>query len=91
MYLDVWHVGNEWLKIPQGAACPRCGFLESEHQASAAARAPEQEQPCANGHEWSNQFGDDWTPERGTFCDCRKKQWGIEAPAPDQQPQEKRT
>lgn len=33
--------------------------------------------PCANGHEWSNQFGDDWTPERGALCDCRRKRWGI--------------
>lgn len=35
------------------------------------------ETPCANGHVWSHQFGDDWTPEVGTPCDCTKKQWGI--------------
>jgi hypothetical protein len=35
---------------------------------------------CANGHTWSNQFGDDWTPERGTRCDCGRKQWGIPLP-----------
>lgn len=32
---------------------------------------------CENGHVWTNQFGDDWTPERGTPCDCRQKKWGI--------------
>lgn len=31
--------------------------------------------PCSNGHTYTNQFGDDWTPERGTLCDCGKKQW----------------
>ena len=30
-YLDVWRVGDEWLKVPAGAVCPRCGFLKSEH------------------------------------------------------------
>lgn len=35
------------------------------------------EKKCETGHEWSNQFGDDWTPERGTPCDCGQKKWGI--------------
>jgi hypothetical protein len=31
-----------------------------------------------NSHVWSNsQFGDDWTPEVGTPCDCGKKRWGA--------------
>lgn len=34
-------------------------------------------QPCADGHTWTHQFGDDWTPEIGTPCDCRQKQWGL--------------
>lgn len=39
---------------------------------------------CPNGHEWTHQFGDDWTPERGTRCDCGKKQWGIaDRPTPE--------
>lgn len=33
--------------------------------------------PCADGHTWTHQYGDDWTPEVGTRCDCGKKQWGI--------------
>jgi len=33
--------------------------------------------PCANGHTWTHQFGDDWTPEHGMPCDCGKKRWGI--------------
>jgi hypothetical protein len=37
----------------------------------------EKRKPCANGHVWSNQFGDDWMPDRGTPCDCGQKQWGI--------------
>jgi hypothetical protein len=41
----------------------------------AAMAAPEV--PCANGHVWTHQFGDDWTPETGTSCDCGKKKWGI--------------
>ena len=44
----------------------------------AAPPAPTAEPACCNGqHEWSNQFGDDWTPEVGTLCDCRKRQWGV--------------
>lgn len=32
--------------------------------------------PCANSvHAWSNDFGDDWTPARGTLCDCGGKAW----------------
>jgi hypothetical protein len=33
-------------------------------------------------HEWSNSFGDDWTPERGTPCDCGARVWvdGHESP-----------
>ena len=38
--------------------------------------AQEPPKPCANGHEWSNQFGDDWTPEQGSRCDCGQKGWG---------------
>ncbi len=36
---------------------------------------PTQEGKCANGHVWSNQFGEDWTPDFGTPCDCGQKQW----------------
>lgn len=32
---------------------------------------------CTDGHTWTHQYGDDWTPERGTPCDCGKKLWGI--------------
>ena len=32
---------------------------------------------CENGHVWTHQYGDDWTPEHGTPCDCGKKRWGI--------------
>ena len=32
---------------------------------------------CPCGHTWTNQFGDDWTPDRGTLCDCGRKRWGI--------------
>lgn len=28
------------------------------------------------GHVWTNQFGDDWSPEVGTPCDCGKRTWG---------------
>lgn len=35
------------------------------------------ETKCASGHVWSHQFGDDWTPEHGTPCDCGLKGWGI--------------
>lgn len=31
-YLDIYKVGNEWLKIPEGNVCPRCGFLKEEHR-----------------------------------------------------------
>ena len=33
--------------------------------------------PCATGHVWTHQHGDDWTPEYGMPCDCGKKQWGV--------------
>lgn len=33
--------------------------------------------PCKDGHTWTHQFGDDWTPEQGMPCDCGKKKWGI--------------
>ncbi len=33
--------------------------------------------PCFGGHTWTHQFGEDWTPEQGTPCDCGKKLWGI--------------
>lgn len=45
---------------------------------AAPARAHQEEKPCENGHVWSNQFGDDWTPEKGTPCDCRQRQWGVD-------------
>jgi site-specific DNA-methyltransferase (adenine-specific) len=32
--------------------------------------------PCAAGHEWSNNYGDDWKPEPGTPCDCGARRWG---------------
>lgn len=32
---------------------------------------------CNNDHVWSHNFGDDWTPEVGTPCDCKKKRWGV--------------
>ncbi len=31
---------------------------------------------CRHGHEWSNQFGDDWTPDDDRPCDCGEKTWG---------------
>lgn len=37
-FLDIWRVGDEWLKIPDGAVCPRCGFMEAEHE--------KEERPC---------------------------------------------
>lgn len=38
-------------------------------------------QLCPNGvHEWSNPFGDDWTPEEGNSCDCGQRQWGVSQP-----------
>lgn len=43
----------------------------------AALMRADPDEPCANGHVWSNQFGDDYTPDYGTPCDCKKKQWGI--------------
>jgi hypothetical protein len=24
-------VGEEWLKVPEGAVCPRCGYFREEH------------------------------------------------------------
>ena len=30
-YLDMWRVGSEWLKVPEGAVCPRCGYTKDEH------------------------------------------------------------
>jgi hypothetical protein len=38
---------------------------------------PRKELACQGGHEWSNQFGNDWTPDYGTPCDCGLKRWGI--------------
>lgn len=33
---------------------------------------------CPNGrHEWTHQYGDDWTPDYGTPCDCGGKKWGV--------------
>jgi hypothetical protein len=32
---------------------------------------------CEGGHTWTHQYGDDWTPDIGTLCDCGKKKWGI--------------
>jgi hypothetical protein len=44
---------------------------------------PDAPAQCHDGvHEWSNQFGDDWTPDKGTLCDCRQRRWGIDVPAP---------
>lgn len=38
---------------------------------------------CATGHVWSNQFGEDWTPEHGKPCDCGAKRWrGADAVEP---------
>ena len=34
------------------------------------------EPPCANGHVWENDFGDDWTPDVGTPCVCGERRWG---------------
>jgi len=50
------------------------------------ASAPERraEEKCVGAHTWSNQFGDDYTPDYGTRCDCGRKQWGIPLPAPPQ-------
>jgi hypothetical protein len=35
------------------------------------------ETPCAAGHTWTHQFGEDWTPEHGTPCNCGQKRWGV--------------
>jgi hypothetical protein len=43
--------------------------------------ASPEEAPCANGHTWSNDYGDDWHPDVGMLCDSRQKQWGIQLPA----------
>lgn len=45
----------------------------SASQPTAPATPPK---PCANGHEWSNQYGDDYKPDDGTRCDCGQKVWG---------------
>jgi hypothetical protein len=51
--------------------------LEAERADLARVTAERDEAaPCRNGHVWSNDRGDDWTPENGTPCDCRKKHWG---------------
>src|SRR6185312_12852280 len=42
-----------------------------------ATSPPMNEAPCSNGHTWTHQWGDDWTPDVGTPCDCGKKKWGI--------------
>lgn len=44
-YLDIWRVGAEWLKVPVGAVCPRCGFTEQEHVARVEETAPLPEPP----------------------------------------------
>ncbi len=38
---------------------------------------PDPSVKCAEGHVWSNQFGDDWTPDYGMLCDCGGKGWGV--------------
>jgi hypothetical protein len=30
---------------------------------------------CVGGHVWSNQFGEDWTPNDGAYCDCGERRW----------------
>jgi hypothetical protein len=52
----------------------RCGPVV--WRAEALAPHPQTAQPCANGHVWSNDYGDDWTPENDARCDCGKKGWG---------------
>jgi hypothetical protein len=44
-----------------GGVCGLCGHVE----------AP----PCASGHEWSNDYGNDWKPDPGTPCDCGARRW----------------
>ena len=45
-YLDAWRVGlHEWLKVPEGSVCPRCGFLKEEHQPTSP---PQDETPAQN-------------------------------------------
>lgn len=43
------------------------------------ASAPPREPSHCEGdhHVWSDRFGDDWTPDVGTPCDCRAKQWSA--------------
>lgn len=32
---------------------------------------------CPNGkHQWTNQFGEDWTPDFWALCDCGERAWG---------------
>lgn len=60
------------------------GFTSwSGEPGSEARSAPVEAPKCKDGiHEWSNDYGDDWTPEVGTPCDCGKKQWGIAISSP---------
>jgi hypothetical protein len=34
------------------------------------------ESKCARGHIWTNDYGDDWTPDRCAPCDCGGTTWG---------------
>ncbi len=62
--------------------CPKCG-----QECRIMDVPPVAPSLCHSSHEWSNQFGDDWTPEVGTPCDCGQRKWGIPAPvAPDDTP-----
>jgi hypothetical protein len=38
-------------------------------------RSQPKENPCSNGHVWFNQFGDDYTPDPGTRCECGETTW----------------
>lgn len=55
-----------------------CGEAADEANAKNIALRTEQERlkKCHHGHEWSNQFGDDWTPDYDRPCDCGEKTWG---------------
>jgi len=33
--------------------------------------------PCATGHTWTHEYGEDYKPDVGTPCDCGQKRWGI--------------
>lgn len=38
---------------------------------------PKAARRCVPVHTWTHNYGDDWTPEPGTPCDCRRKKWGA--------------